>query len=67
MADPIIIDGKAVAAALRADVAKQMLGRTTLLLTDIALATGFSSSAHFSRVFGEIYGTPPSSIRRGLQ
>ena len=52
---------------VRADVAKQMLGRTTLWLTDIALATGFSSSAHFSRVFGEIYGTPPSSIRRGLQ
>ena len=35
-------------------------------ITDIAIAFGFSSMAHFSRVFRMQLGVPPSDYRRGL-
>jgi transcriptional regulator GlxA family with amidase domain len=32
-------------------------------LTDIAFATGFTSSAHFSRFFRQVFGMPPSTLK----
>ncbi|SPH18163.1 HTH-type transcriptional regulator CdhR [Defluviimonas aquaemixtae] len=50
--------------AIRLDVAQHLLGASPLPLTEIALATGFAGSAHFSRAFSERYGMPPSKVRR---
>lgn len=33
-------------------------------LTDIAFACGFSSSAHFSRLFKQVFGVSPSKFRK---
>ena len=49
---------------LRLRVAAGMLTGTTLSITDIALATGFADSPHFSRVFRSEYGAPPGTFRR---
>ena len=48
---------------LRLDTAQQLLAHSPLPLTEIALATGFSSSSHFSRAFSAHYGIPPSQFR----
>ncbi|MEM7074473.1 MAG: GlxA family transcriptional regulator [Pseudomonadota bacterium] len=48
---------------LRLEKARHMLRHSALRLTDIALATGFANSAHFSRVYAEKYGEPPSAFR----
>lgn len=48
---------------LRLKKALSLLTHTTLPMTEIALATGFGSSAHFSSAFRQWYGKPPSSIR----
>lgn len=45
---------------LRLEKAQNLLTNSPLSLTEIALATGFSSSSHFSRTFSEKYGHPPS-------
>ena len=49
---------------LRLRVASGMLTGTSLSITDIALATGFADSSHFSRAFGSAYGKPPGAFRR---
>jgi AraC family transcriptional regulator len=49
---------------LRIDRAKQMLGTPTLSVTEIGLAVGFGSSAHFATVFRKREGTTPSEYRR---
>jgi len=49
---------------LRLDKARNLLTQTPLSLTEIALATGFSSSAHFSKAFREAFAAPPSSLRK---
>ena len=38
-----------------------------LQLIDVATACGFSSSAHFSRLFHKVVGTPPREYRRSAQ
>lgn len=48
---------------LRLDRAQRLLRNSPLSLTEIALATGFSSSSHFSRVYSERFGRPPSAYR----
>ncbi len=48
---------------LRLEKAQSLLRNSPLSLTEIALATGFASSAHFSRVFAAQFGQPPSSYR----
>jgi len=48
---------------LRLDKARNLLLQSALSATQIALMTGFSSSAHFSQAFRQKYGTTPSSIR----
>ncbi|WP_294620801.1 GlxA family transcriptional regulator [uncultured Roseovarius sp.] len=49
--------------SLRLDTARSLLRNSSLPLTQIALATGFASSAHFSRVYAQHFGQPPSSYR----
>lgn len=49
---------------LRLDVARRLISATPMSLTEIALATGFASSAHFSRSFTAQYGAPPSMMRK---
>lgn len=48
---------------LRLEKAQSLLRHSPLSLTEIALATGFANSAHFSRAYGEKFGRPPSSHR----
>lgn len=49
--------------ALRLDTARSLLRNSSLPLTQIALATGFASSSHFSRVYAQHFGQPPSHYR----
>lgn len=48
---------------LRLEKARNLLRNSSLSLTEIALATGFSSSAHFSAAFKGKFGHPPSCER----
>jgi len=48
---------------LRLDKAQSLLRNSPLSLTEVALATGFASSSHFSRVYAESFGQPPSAYR----
>ena len=49
---------------IRLDTARHLLSGSTLSITEIALATGFSGSAHFSRSFREAFAVSPSAFRR---
>ena len=51
---------------LRLDKANHFLRQTTLSITDNALATGYASSAHFSRAFREKFNLSPSDVRRNI-
>lgn len=44
--------------------AKQLLTQTSLPLSEIALAAGFSDQSHFSRHFHRQTGVPPRAFRR---
>lgn len=48
---------------LRLEKAQSLLRHSPLSLTEIALATGFANSSHFSRAYGAKFGRPPSSYR----
>lgn len=48
---------------LRLDKARSLIAQSTLSITEIALATGFSTSAHLSRCFRARFGVTPSSLR----
>lgn len=52
---------------LRLDKAEELLTQSSLPLTQIALATGFASAAHFSRSFARCFGVPPSRRRQSLR
>jgi len=54
----------AIARTRRVQVAKRLLDETTLRVTEIALAAGFSSLRRFNSVFRATYGRSPSEIRR---
>ena len=49
---------------LRLAKADELLQQSTLSVLDIALLTGFTTSAHFVRCFKEKYGIPPAKKRR---
>ncbi|WP_339310214.1 AraC family transcriptional regulator [Paenibacillus sp. FSL M7-0896] len=51
----------------RLDKAKALLAETALSVTDICFTTGFENIAHFSKVFKERFGLPPSEFRRQLR
>ena len=53
-----------IAKTARVQRAKRLLDETDLLMTEIALRAGFSSLRRFNAVFAEVYGRPPSEIRR---
>ena len=48
---------------MRLDKALSLLRNSPLPLTEVALATGFANSSHFSRLFSEYFGRTPSSFR----
>lgn len=48
---------------LRLDKAQSLLRDSPMSLTEIALATGFASSSHFSRAYALQFGQPPSAYR----
>lgn len=48
---------------LRLEKAQGLLRNAPLSLTEIALATGFASSSHFSRAYSARFGEPPSAYR----
>lgn len=51
---------------LRLAKADELLQQSALSLLEIAMLTGFSSAAHFTRCFKEKYGLPPSRKRRAF-
>jgi AraC family transcriptional regulator of adaptative response / DNA-3-methyladenine glycosylase II len=54
----------AVAKMRRTLFAKQLIDETTLSMTEIALSAGFSSQRRFNACLREVYGRPPSELRR---
>lgn len=48
---------------LRLETARNLVRNSSLAMTEVALATGFASSAHFSRAHSARYGRPPSALR----
>lgn len=52
---------------LRIEKAQEQLRHTSLSVTDIALASGFSSGQYFSTVFARYSGVSPSDFRKGLK
>ena len=53
-----------VARTARAQRAKRLLDETSLPMTEIAMQAGFGSLRRFNSVFAEVYGRPPTEIRR---
>jgi AraC family transcriptional regulator of adaptative response/methylated-DNA-[protein]-cysteine methyltransferase len=53
-----------VARTTRVQRAKRLLDETSLPMTEIAMRAGFGSVRRFNSVFAEIYGRPPTEIRR---
>ena len=49
--------------ALRLARAQNLLRNSALSLTEVALATGFASSSHFSRAYTAEFGEAPSRYR----
>jgi AraC family transcriptional regulator of adaptative response / DNA-3-methyladenine glycosylase II len=54
----------AIAQARRVHLAKQLITETALSLADVALASGFGSIRRFNHCFRQLYGQPPSLLRR---
>lgn len=54
----------AVAQTRRVLFAKQLIHETHLPMTQIAFASGFQSVRRFNEVFHQLYGRPPSALRR---
>ena len=48
----------------RLQMAEQLLRTTDLPVTEIALRTGFSGSAYFSKMFRELRGCSPTAYRK---
>ena len=49
---------------IRLQHARRLLEQSPLSISEIAIATGFSSGAHFSRAYRNLYGIAPSETRR---
>jgi transcriptional regulator GlxA family with amidase domain len=49
---------------IRLQHARRLLEQSPLSISQIAVATGFSNGAHFSRVFRRAYGMAPSDVRK---
>ncbi|WP_210529557.1 GlxA family transcriptional regulator [Rubellimicrobium arenae] len=57
---------KRYAMELRLHRARNLIVQSEQSLSEIAMASGFNSTSHFSRVFRERYGISPGSQRAGL-
>ena len=55
----------AVAQTRRVLLAKQLIHETRLPMTEVALAAGFGSVRRFNETFQQLFGRPPSTLRRG--
>jgi AraC family transcriptional regulator of adaptative response / DNA-3-methyladenine glycosylase II len=55
---------RAVARMRRTLFAKQLIDETRLPMTEIAASAGFSSLRRFNACIREVYGRPPSALRR---
>jgi len=53
-----------VAKTVRIQRAKRLLDGTGLAITEIAFKAGFGSLRRFNAAFAELYGRPPSAVRR---
>ncbi len=53
-----------VARTIRVQRAKRLLDQTRLPMTDVAFRAGFTSLRRFNAVFAQVYGRPPTSLRR---
>jgi AraC family transcriptional regulator of adaptative response / DNA-3-methyladenine glycosylase II len=53
-----------VAQTRRVLLAKQFIHETRLPMTEVALASGFGSVRRFNETFQELFGRPPSELRR---
>ena len=53
-----------VARTARVQRAKRLIDETSLPMTEIAMRAGFGSLRRFNSVFAEVYGRPPTEIRR---
>ncbi len=51
---------------MRVEHAASVLERTDQTLAEVAERFGYSSAFHFSRVFKQVYGLPPSDYRRAF-
>ncbi len=49
---------------LRLETAARLVTQSPLPLTEVALATGFANSAHFSKAYSAEFGVPPSRMRK---
>src|ERR1700719_1053070 len=56
-----------VARTARVQRAKRLLDETSLPMTEISMRAGFGSLRRFNSVFAEVYGRPPTEIRRTRQ
>jgi AraC family transcriptional regulator, glycine betaine-responsive activator len=50
---------------IRLQHARRLLEQSPLSVSEIAVATGFSSGTHFARLFRRAYGVTPSGVRKG--
>lgn len=48
----------------RLDKAEELLTHSNLSVTDICFTIGFENVAHFSKVFKERFGYPPSALKK---
>lgn len=55
-----------VALVRRAHFARRLIETTSLSMSHIAKAAGFGSVRRFNAVINEVYGCPPSALRKGL-
>jgi len=55
---------RAVAKMRRVLFAKQMISETMLPMSEVAMAAGFSSQRRFNACMREVYGRPPTELRR---
>lgn len=53
----------ALARTMRLQTARRLLAETSMPITEIAFASGFSSVRQFNASFQESYGQPPSALR----
>jgi transcriptional regulator GlxA family with amidase domain len=51
--------------SLRLEFARHLLSQGKYSVTDVAMECGFSDAAHFSRLFKEVFGHPPSQEPAG--